>query len=326
MKLKIKKIKKSELLNLLTTKGFVYKNFVPTPDVTNINKALDKMFEDKESSKASVVCLDLYKYSQKNLQQQILIPGLMHDLHKFTIGNLFKYEGYIFENIMLRIEELENIDDLGKDIKYIDNGDGFFIIFPNPLYSLLYIIWFEISLRFYNTYHLSPEFREITGQLIIRYSISYDILVEFINDKNNGLNNFYGPALINAGRIISKDKLNRLLIDENVVNWFLRYFNGIENLLSLNVHDIINIIKSAYNINIEYPSGEYFSILDNLKEKHWGIRSIDLLKVGEIQIKNGTIQIHNLHIQAQSALLPNKSDEEEVKITVTIGNLNPIDL
>lgn len=45
--------------------------------------------------------------------------------------------------------------------------------------------------------------------------------------------NFYGSAIINCARIISKDRLNRCLIDAETNKWFLHNTNGIETLTCL---------------------------------------------------------------------------------------------
>jgi hypothetical protein len=247
----------------------------------------------------------------KDIHVQVLLPFLLSELHANTVEKLIKHEPYIFE------------DYLQEDIPRIDTGDGGFIIFNNPLCGLLYTIYFQFNLDLFNTYHVTPEFRDLIGSIEVRYSMAYDKLFK-------SENNFYGPSIINSARINSKDKLCRFLIDQNSKDWFTEYFNGIENICQLNDVEVKNILFKAFNLSKGELIYKVSSIFTKHKDKHWGIKNINLIDIGKIQSKDQIIYIYSLHLQILFAMLhPNSNGNEidkDVKITSTLGNLSTVGL
>ncbi|MBM9502849.1 hypothetical protein JWG44_21585 [Leptospira sp. 201903071] len=306
MKTKINTISENDLFGCFPDKGFVYKNPAPEPNIEGVQERLDELLQLSNVTKASVVCIDVYKYSQNELRKLFVIPSVIKAIHKMTIDILIENEAFLFEDI--------------DDPIVADTGDGLICVFPTPIHSISYIMWFEVALRLYNTYHLSPGIREIVGKLSIRYSTSYDSIIK-IEDK------YYGPAIINASRMISRDRLNRCLIDEYSIDWFTRNFNGIENIIMLSKYEIQAVMRIVCPGESFSKESNLKSIFDLVVDMHWGIKACDIQHIGELKIKETKISIYNLYIQLLAGLMKRpeyEKEDEEVKLSVSIGNSNPI--
>ncbi|MBX7086657.1 MAG: hypothetical protein K1X70_09530 [Leptospirales bacterium] len=288
MKLTINAIVQGQITQLLSQIGPLGQIIVPDPDTTRLERNLDTLLNVDNPSKVSVLAMDGYRYSQGSFRQQATIPIVLWGLHDLTMRVLKANERFLFYS-----------DDPPK----IDLGDGGFLIFPTPLHSLLYAVWFEVGLRLYNTYHISPEFRKLVGPLTMRYSIAYNDLIQVDS-------NYYGPAIITAARIISRDRLNRCLLDQGSVDWFMRYFNGVENLQLISLPEVMNILKEIYGKLYHPPqlnAQSETSLFQLLKDKHWGFRSIHIQSIGDLPIKGGNIGVHNLCVQALAGLQKSRS-------------------
>lgn len=69
-------------------------------------------------------------------------------------------------------------------------------------------MYFQANIVRYNSRNdTSSALYEVIGEINLRYSLTYDNL--YFYNKN-----YYGPAIINCARIMSKDKLNRFLLDK----------------------------------------------------------------------------------------------------------------
>ncbi|MCG6169735.1 hypothetical protein [Leptospira sanjuanensis] len=305
MKTKIHTISKEELFKCFSNKGFVYKNPAPHPHIEEAEENLDKLLKVSEITKASIVCIDTYKYSLNDIKRILLIPLVIQAVHVMTMDILRENELFLFEGL--------------DDPVVADTGDGAICIFPTPLHAISYIMWYEVALKLYNTYHLSPEIREIVGKLSVRYTTSYDQVVK-IGD------NYYGPAIINAARMISTDRLNRCLIDEYSIDWFNRYFNGIESFITLSKMEIRRIMETIFPEEKFDQSNQTESIFQLFFDKHWGIKFCNVQHIGELKIKDTKISIYNLYILVLAGLQPrlDHKEDEEVKLSVSIGNMNPI--
>lgn len=311
MKLKITEFLKKDFLDEIGDLGVVNSFYINREKYKVDREKFFKRFNFENVKNCCVVGTDLMKYSLKDIHVQVFLPFLLQDIHSLTIKRLIELESFIFNDF----EEI--------DFPRIDTGDGGFTIFDNPLCGLIYTIYYQVNIDLYNTFHISPKIRDILGPLDIRYSMSYDKLIKF--DEN-----FYGSAIINSARINSKDKLCRFLIDQNTKEWFIEYFNGIENLSHLNEEEIrISLIDShEFSTSSAYLHGK--SIFTKQRDSHWGIKNCNLIDIGKIQSKDLQITIYSLHLQTLVALLnPNsqvKDINKEVKITSTLGNLSTVGL
>ena len=197
---------------------------------------------------------------------------------------------------------------------FIDTGDGGFLIFENPFHSIIFSIYFQANIKRYNSGHaLTKEIRKIVGLLTLRYSLTYDEVYKYSN-------NHYGTGIINNARILSKDKLNRFLVDSNTINWFDMEFNGIENLMSIEVTDFKLI---DFFIDFEEIKDENDRISVLFEKDVSKFLSVDVLHIGEIRSKLDVINVYSLHMQIQ---VISGGDKKFNVYTVSIGNLNTSDL
>lgn len=249
------------------------------------------------NEKKAVLGIDIYRYSQYSSIPQMLIPFLFKELYNDTLDNCIKLEPFIFKGITKK-----SLSD-----KFIDTGDGGFQIFDNPFQAIIFAIYFQSNISRYNSvYHATEDLFEITDEITLRYSLTYDNLYSY--EKN-----FYGPSIINCARIMSKDKLNRFLIDENTKRWFSKELNGIENLqffeINLDCDEISFLEKDKADEKIE-------SVIFN--DDICKIKNVDLMKIGEIKSKLDVLSIYNLHIQT----LMYSPMSKYTKHAITLGNLN----
>lgn len=249
------------------------------------------------NEKKAVLGIDIYRYSQYSQVPQMLIPHLFKYLYDLTVKNCLDHEPIIFKDCSA-----------DKDFKklFIDTGDGGFQILQNPFQAIVFLIYFQSNVVRYNSdYKLTKELYDIIGEITLRYTLTYDDIYSYES-------NYFGPAIINCARIISKDKLNRFLIDENSKFWFSKELNSIENLAYLELEEDIEFLKF-----ISFDDSDVFKsiIFDSETPK---IKHVDLMKIGEIKAKLDTLSIYNLHIQT----LMYSHDSKFKKIAITIGNLN----
>ena len=90
--------------------------------------------------------------------------------------------------------------------------------------------------------------------------------------------------------MLSRDSLNRCLIDEHVHRWFTVNIDGIENLQVLTIEDVANIydFKNYSHLPLATSSDKIFGREPNRRE---GIINSDILKVGKIKAKETDINI-----------------------------------
>jgi hypothetical protein len=155
--------------------------------------------------------------------------------------------------------------------------------------------------------------------MFVRYAITYDNIYKYNRNKTA---NFFGAGIINNARIMSKDKLNRFLIDDNTFKWFLTSITGIENLLSISLKDLTKLGEfSSYDIGKMEKGQNALIRVDNTTLSLEGIKSVDVQKIGTIREKESEIDIYNLHLQATIEYYPLFSKERRV-FTISVGNLN----
>jgi hypothetical protein len=185
---------------------------------------------------------------------------------------------------------------------FVPTGDGGFIVFQDPLHALVLNLYFFASLHIFNSGHFSPTLSKYIEELNIRSVLTYDKVFNYEN-------NWYGKAIIRNSRILSKDRLNRFLIDKETYNYFMRKFNGIETL---------SIIKNMTFKQIMNIKGDFHSVFFDGRHKDL-LKNIHIQKVEDTWVKNTELNIYNLEIQfnATSSLQDN-----EVSYIFTLGNTN----
>ncbi len=288
----MKELKEVELYRVL--KENVSDKIEASAPISNdkIEDYLDKFIETK-----AVLGFDIYKYSQFENMKQALIPPLLKKLYAITIESCIEKEDFFMG--YKSVSEFEN--------RLIDTGDGGFQIFDTPFEALIFAIYFQANVVRYNSGNkIFIDFYSIIGEINLRYSLTYG---EIYHYKKN----YYGPAVINCSRIIARDKLNRFLMDKNSIQWFNSEINSLETCLSFDpAKDFphIPIFQSRFVEN------SYKSILFSTKGNK--IRSLDILKIGEITAKSNKLSIYSVHIQ----VLFHSGGKSFRKYHITIGNLN----
>ncbi len=261
-------------------------------NLDDIKNHIEKFIEKK-----AVLGFDIYQYSQFPSLEQTLIPHLFKKLYSLTIKNCIANESFFF-SYKLKAE---------FEDKFIDTGDGGFQIFDSPFEALIFSIYFQANIVRYNSGNqLLSNLHNIIGEISLRYSLTYDSVYNYGK-------NFYGPAIINCARIMSKDKLNRFLIDNNSILWFNHEINSIETCT------LLEPFKDFPTIPIfqgTFHKDTYKSILfSNGKNL---IKCIDILKIGEIKSKLDTLSIYSAHLQIDF----NSEGKPFRKYRITLGNLN----
>jgi hypothetical protein len=263
-------------------------------------KKLKKEINPKDFSAKTVLGIDIYHYSQYKPLEQTLIPILFKIIFEQVSSLCILNSSYVFQ-------KYKNAETFNK--LFINAGDGGFQIFDTPIHAIAYAINFQMVVRYYNSGRFYPKLRKIVGPINLRYAMTTDKIYKLNKD-------FYGPAIINNARILSKDSLNRFLLDKNTYDWFLQNINGIENLQLVSLNQIDELddftdydFSENENINEIYPKKLGFNF-----DK---IITSDIQKIGKIETKLSQLSIYNLHLQYQGSL----SDKNQMTI-VSLGNLN----
>ena len=302
----LKQLDLVEIKKILDTKDkrVVFSKTNIIPDHRKLYSDLNRYINYDRISRKSVLGIDMYQYSSLGEFEQTLIPFLFKTMLESTIKLCIENHAFIFQKY-----DTERIER-----NYISTGDGGFMLFDNPLQSLLFAINFAVVLRTYNAYHYFPRLRRIIGGINMRYAITFDKIYTFDN-------NYYGRGIINNARILIKDNLNRCLIDEHVHSWFMTNLDGVENLQIATLEDIANIFEFSKGYNKKYLS-ENDEIFENEPSRKYGIINYDILKVGFIQSKEASISVYNLHLQVTIRLYDYDDRKNNRLITVSLGNLN----
>ncbi len=302
----IKKIDYDVIKKILDDKDrrVVFEKTNIIPDHTELKNELTEYIDYAKIGKKSVLGIDMYQYSSFGEFEQTLIPFLFKTLFDATINLCFQNHPFIFQKYTKK--DIEN--------NYISTGDGGFLIFDNPVHSLLFAANFAIILRAYNAFHFYPKLRKIIDGINMRYAITYDKIYKFNN-------NYYGRAIINNARILIKDNLNRCLMDEYTHTWFTTNLDGVENLQIATLDDIANIYEFNKNYDRDLiKKGD--EIFENESSRRYGIINSDILKIGMIKSKETSLSIYNLHLQVTIRLYNDENREQNRLITVSLGNLN----
>lgn len=255
----------------------------------------------------SIFGVDIYKYSEYPEDIQVYVPVLFNSMYQLTVDMCLKFEKCFFHSYGANLKEFKN--------HFISTGDGGFQIFDNPLQSIIFGVYFELNVRRFNSgsYRttLNKNLHSIINRIELRYCITYDKIYSYDD-------NFFGSGIINNARILAKDNLNRLLIDQNSVSWFDENFNTIENISIIKKSDILKV--GIFN-SCDSNHGTRIFEDDESKNK---IVAIDILKIGSIKSKNTVLDIYNLKIQVFITYFGAEGTftKDIDKFLFTIGNLN----
>lgn len=303
------------------------------PESEELINSIKNFFKSKKEKKA-VLGLDIYQYSKYKDEKQDLIPVILKKLLEKAFSDFKKYE----------TESYNRNQNILKN--YIDTGDGGYWFFDNPLDALVFSMYVNLTVHAFNSYIFYPTLRERIGIFTVRFALTYDDVYK-LEGKN------YGTAIINNARIMSKDKLNRLLIDEATYDWFLKELNGVENIknfVAVNLQKnnrIIALQNNNYKINapLDLLKNKYENSLvlgvwkDNESKKDLETGSLDLSrelfdvitnvicqKLEQINVKDDNFKVYNLFIQYRLNI---DNDENvtpktyyEEALSVSLGNLN----
>lgn len=246
--------------------------------------------------KRAVLGIDIYKYSQFDYDKQKIIPALFEIIRKVTESFFIRREPFFSNRYTKQLFE----NDL------IHTGDGGFLFFQNPIDALVFLLQFNCIVHLFNSHHIfAPLRRYINEPLTLRYAITFDQVYK-VDSR------FFGPAIIHNSRILSKDKLNRLLIDDKTYEWFLLNTHGIENLPIIKLQDL-----SHLNLSNNNPKNNKSLLFSGSKKAN--IRNVFCQKLERIQVKEDSFDIYNLMIQS---VLSFKSNNSEASVITTVGNMN----
>ncbi len=302
----VKQLNHNDIKKILNTqdKRVVFDKTNIIPDHRQLYADLKKYIKYDSIKRKSVLGIDMYQYSSLGEFEQTLIPFLFKTMFESSIKLCLENHKFIFQKYS--VERIER--------NFISTGDGGFLLFDNPLQSLLFASNFAVVLRTFNAYHYFPRLRRIIGAINMRYAITFDKIYTYDN-------NFYGRGIINNARILIKDNLNRCLIDEHVHSWFMTNLDGVENLQIMTLAEVANIYEFSKGYDRIYLEGGD-EIFEDVPSRKYGIINSDILKVGVIQSKESSISVYNLHLQV-TIRMSNDDDPDQTRlITVSLGNLN----
>jgi len=269
-----------------------------------LEKSLDveviKSLPDSYIHNKVVLGIDIYKYNQYPTVEQIYIPVLFENIYRATVKNVREREKYLFS------EYGEGIIDYKS--KFISTGDGGFQIFDNVLQAIAFSLFFQMNVKHYcsggNINQTLKNLHKLVKSIDLRFAITFDKIYSYQT-------NYFGPAIINNARILSKDSLNRLLIDSNSIDWLTRNINTPENLIDI---DKESLSKTLYFKDYER------NLKSLLFEEKGIVSSVVVQKIGNLSAKETKLDIFNMYLQSRLNL---KADHQDYNIyIVTIGNLN----
>ena len=243
------------------------------------------------SNVKSVLGFDIYQYTNFDYEKQNFIPYIFDFLLNETLQKLEEEEGSLFSK--------EYNDIISKN--FISTGDGGYLIFSDPLCALVFNLHFYFQLGLFNTGHLFPKLKNYIGEIIFRSAITFDNTY-YYNEKP------WGKAIITNSRILSKDKLDRFLIDDNTYNFFRDNCRGIENIKNICDNELIKLIGGTDSLF--------------LKSKNNIIKLIDAQKLQDSDVKG--IKLSTYNVKIKSRIMINSTSGERIldPFDYSIGNLN----
>jgi len=307
---------RNEFLDILSKSGFEKRQYEINKriDATNENdqkKAIgqidNQLLSKIKYKQCTVLGLDLYGYSKFEIDKQTLIPLIFDLIYQKTIEDIKTDENCFF-------------DGYSFDDNFISTGDGCFQIFKNPIQAFIFNINFFTILHRYNASRFYPEFNIYVGELFFRSCITKGKI--FTYEKNH-----YGPAIITNARILSRDRLNRFLIDADTYKWFLLKIDGVENISEITVEELFEILEIDIGLSGRtaiFRTNETFNINpDNKYGREYGkIRSCHVQKIGDISAKADIFSVYNIELQVYVYIFDPGRKEIGKGMVVSIGNGN----
>ncbi len=275
-------------------------NLVDSPDgETKLGDITDlfSLLSESTHENRALVGIDIYKYSSLPYPKQPLVPFLFELLYKEANKNCKENEKWLFSYMKNDFSDW-----------FVSTGDGGFQLFTSPLHALVFIAYFEANLRCYNAGIFYPKLKKEIGHISLRYSITYDKITKYGG-------NIFGPAIINNARILSRDKLNRLLIDGKTYDWFMTNLNGIETIPILNLHDIAACSRfSSYS---KKPISGTLISTDECNITH-----ISASRLDDLMVKTQCVTVYNIYLQVKLQVSHSRKALGFDKIVVPIGSPN----
>lgn len=299
----IKIIEEKEAVDNLILLDNVGKNS-NTFSESKFQDALKDFIINSQPNLHTVLGFDIYRYSHFEKEKQRLLPLLFFFLYNFVFELIHE------ENILFKDESLSSWNE-----KFISTGDGGYQIFPTPIHAINMLVEFHNALRLFNQGTLLPELNKFLGNIEIRYCLTFG---EIFRINHSSYHNHYGEGIINCARIISLDKLNRFLIDENVHRWFLKNFGGIESLQIITWNRLSKLNEfSKYNyssLNEEMINSNFINFRNKHQRNDQIIRT-DVQRIGEIKIKESNFSIYSVYLKVLM-------DIDNTPNIISIGNQN----
>lgn len=298
----------NELLNL-----YDLKDNMSSPKVTGdprfeqLKLAFSDYAETLSADSYCVLGIDILGYSQLDFKKQAYIPVLFDLLLKETIRQALESEYLVFNKYKeTSIRE-----------RFIPTGDGGFFLLESPFEGLLFALNFAAMLHLYNSHSFYPGIRYALDSVRVRYCLTFDKVYKYER-------NYYGPAIINNHRIMSRDKLDRCLLDANTQEWFLEKINGIESLRVFTLQDIIN--KLSYQV-VKLPEGKnYYQSAIIVKDFRDGIvpsiLNLATQKIGTVKAKQQSLDVYNLFMQLAKSYSDESNPILRDNYVINFGNLN----
>jgi len=294
------------------------------PVHADVFEELTNLLGDRlNSQRKAVLGIDIRGYSAYPVFARRLVPTLFrHLLGQVVLKVSKKREQFLFQ--FLDQESIQK--------RFIDTGDGGFLILDNPLQALAFALHLEWYLQLFNTDRLYREVhRAILGKSVdwklpsgesseaisCRFALSFDEVYVMNFKENPGAGqtyNYYGQGIIDCSRIMSLDKSTRLLSDQNTCDWFSKVVGGFENIPEATIENISKMDEfSGYIFDTDDRSFSFFRQNHN---SHKLITSSSITR-GEKEIKgNRTIPVFNLFIQARSNAI---EGTEKATLSINLG-------
>jgi hypothetical protein len=265
---------------------------------------LSSYFEDDREHVRPVLGIDIYRYSRYEPQKQRLIPIIFRFLYEETLRCLTGLEKLFSPSV--RVSSL-----------FISTGDGGFQMLETPLHGIVFAVWFQVVLSAYNAGFHFPMVRHFVGPLTVRYGLTFDSV--FRLDSN-----IFGPAIINNARIISRDSLNRFLVDGATIDWFVERIGTLETLTVLPNRDLARVPELGRHVKHRGQETLLFQFkgLEDLKSAHPpAFRTVIVQKIGSLTAKATELDVYSLYLQVNLSRFPDDPDYKK-DLVITVGNLN----
>jgi hypothetical protein len=255
-------------------------------------------------SRSAVLGFDIYRYSSFEQTRQPFVPVVVDEVVNYALHLLDQNYKYL--------SQFDDSKELRKH--FIDTGDGGYFVLQTPLHAIALVMMVAAVFQMYNSYHFIPALREQVGPVSMRYALAFGNVYRLRG-------RLYGEAIITCARLLSRDRLNRFLIDAHSHDWFVRNIAGMERLLILGLNEL-STLPDFENYDNEMLSRQNALIASEyLQPRFEGFRSIDVQKIGSIRQKEQDIDAYNVHMQAVIQYVGFFRNHSRL-FAVTVGNLN----